>query len=79
MVAVLIKKKLQWSTKYVIMIRRLHKYLAFFFWIFSLIVISGGTIFFVNNHLENPEHYHFIILTNIVLMFALTTVLEINF
>jgi hypothetical protein len=51
------KKRLEWSTKKIMMIRKFHKLLAFLFWGLSLVVITSGITFFVWNNTEIPENY----------------------
>ena len=70
------KKKLEWSTKKIMIIRKFHKLLAFLFWGFSLVVITTGISFFVWQNTEMPENNSFLVLLNIVLMIGITTVCE---
>ena len=44
-----------------------------------MVVISGGTIFFVNNNLDEPGKYRFIIIFNVVFMVGISFVLEMKY
>lgn len=57
MAAMAAKKKLEWNTKIILRIRKCHKFLAFGFWIFSIVVLTTGIAFFVNVNTDIPENY----------------------
>lgn len=73
----IVKKQLQWHTKYIIWARRLHRLLALVFWAFSLLVMTLGIGTFVNDNLNALPTYGFLVPLNVILMLGTTAVLEI--
>ena len=73
----IIKKQLEWNTKYVILARKIHRFLAIIFWAFSLFVLTTGIANFVNNNINDLPTYGFLVPLNVILMVGITVVLEI--
>jgi cytochrome b involved in lipid metabolism len=73
------KKALKWNTKYVIWTRRFHRLLALVFWVFSLVVMTTGIGFHINDNLNAMPKYGFLVPLNIILMIVITATLEVRY
>jgi len=59
------------------MIRKLHKLLAFIFWLLSIQVLGTGIGVYVYVNTEVPSKWKFLFILNYVFMFGITAICEI--
>ena len=76
----LIKKKMNWNTSGIKFARRVHKYMALFIWLFSLLTMTFGIQFYLNRLTPDINaKYQYLIAVNIVSMLGIALTIEINY